>query len=299
MVSTIVYFVSMSTRNNDNHRVISVPLNTFYGVSLVLSFLGGSYLTYNRYLKQYRNIRDIPVSLFKRKWLYGRVTAVGDGDNFHFYHLPGGFFGGWGWLRKTPELELNTTIKTVDSKIITASDKPSHQMLSKSFFKRIKDIVSMSSSQRKLKLRSNYYMNLKPRYKGKRSLPTIPIRISGIDAPERAHFGNEGQPFGDEALNWLRYQLLGKRVWIKPLRIDQYNRCVARAVYWSWLGGWKDIGLQMIKEGLAVVYEGKIDAEFDGKKKIYQFHEFLAKSQRKGLWIQRSIETPSQFKKKL
>lgn len=289
----------MSNRNNDNNRVITIPLNAFYSVSFILTILGGSYLTYNRYLKQYTNVRDIPANIFKKKWLYGKVTAVGDGDNFHFYHLPGGFFGGWGWLRKTPELELNTTTKTVDAKTITASNKRYHQILFKSSFKRIKDILSMSSSQKNLELRSRYYMNLKPQYKGRRSLPTIPIRISGIDAPERAHFGNKGQPFGDEALNWLRYQLLGKKVWIKPLRIDQYNRCVARAIYWSWFGGWKDIGLQMIEEGLAVVYEGKIDAEFDGKKKIYQFHEFLAKSQRKGLWIQKNIETPGEFKKKI
>lgn len=288
----------MSTRNNGNNEVVTISLNTFYGASLILTFLGGLYLTYNRYLKQYRNVKDIPTNLFRKKWLYGKVTAVGDGDNFHFYHLPGGIFGGWGWLRKIPELELNTAMKIINSKNITASDKPFHQLSFKSFSKRIKDISSMSSSQRNLKLKSSYYMNLKPRYKGKRGLPTIPIRLSGIDAPERAHFGNKGQPFGDEALNWLRYRLLNKKVWIKPLRIDQYNRCVARTVYWSWVGGWKDIGLQMIKEGLAVVYEGKMDAEFDSKKKIYQFHEFLAKSQRRGLWTQKSIQTPGQFKKK-
>lgn len=74
---------------------------------------------------------------------------------------------------------------------------------------------------------------------------------------------------------------------IKPSRIEQYHRCVARVVYWSWLGRWKNIGLQMIQEGLAVVYEGRTNAEFDNRKKTYQFHEFIARFRKKGLWIQK------------
>ncbi|KAL6015654.1 putative endonuclease lcl3 [Candidozyma auris] len=30
------------------------------------------------------------------------MTRVGDGDNFKFYHTPGGVLLGWGWLRKIP-----------------------------------------------------------------------------------------------------------------------------------------------------------------------------------------------------
>lgn len=30
------------------------------------------------------------------------MTRVGDGDNFRFYHTPGGLLMGWGWLRKIP-----------------------------------------------------------------------------------------------------------------------------------------------------------------------------------------------------
>jgi len=28
---------------------------------------------------------------------------VGDADNFHLFHMPGGRLTGWGWLRKIPE----------------------------------------------------------------------------------------------------------------------------------------------------------------------------------------------------
>jgi endonuclease YncB( thermonuclease family) len=30
------------------------------------------------------------------------VTSVGDGDNFRFFHTPGGRLAGWGWLRSIP-----------------------------------------------------------------------------------------------------------------------------------------------------------------------------------------------------
>ena len=34
--------------------------------------------------------------------LRGKVTSVGDADNFRFYHTPGGIWAGWGWLRRVP-----------------------------------------------------------------------------------------------------------------------------------------------------------------------------------------------------
>ncbi|CAG8732981.1 7015_t:CDS:2, partial [Acaulospora colombiana] len=44
---------------------------------------------------------------------------------------------------------------------------------------------------------------------------TLHIRMMGIDAPEAAHFGKPAQPYAEEALEWLRNAVLGKRV---PLR---------------------------------------------------------------------------------
>ena len=81
--------------------------------------------------------------------------------------------------------------------------------------------------------------------------------------------------------------------------MDQYNRCVARVVYWSWLRGWKDVSLEMLREGMAVVYEGKSTAEFDGREKRYRLYEFISKSKRKGLWIQKKFVTPGQYKNQL
>ncbi|ODQ78370.1 hypothetical protein BABINDRAFT_162607, partial [Babjeviella inositovora NRRL Y-12698] len=49
---------------------------------------------------------------------------------------------------------------------------------------------------------------------------TLNVRLCGVDAPERAHWGNPAQPFSEEVLIWLRSYLVGRRMRIKPLSID-------------------------------------------------------------------------------
>lgn len=62
-----------------------------------------SYKFYRRYVRRIHTYLDItPNILDKNRMLYGRVTRVGDGDNFRFYHTPGGVLMGWGWLRQVP-----------------------------------------------------------------------------------------------------------------------------------------------------------------------------------------------------
>lgn len=194
---------------------------------------------YKRYLRPIRSASMIPKSAFHNRKLYGIVTRVGDGDNFHFYHLPGGILTGWSWLRSTP--------------------KPNSKNL-----------------------------------KGK----TLHIRLSGVDAPERAHFGKPAQPYGDEAMDWLKGYILGHKVKVKPLSLDQYGRVVGRAMRFHWFGGWKDVSLEMIKNGWGVVYEAKIGAEFDGQKAKYEKMEQRAKSAKRGMWVEgTNIQTPGQYKK--
>ncbi|CAB4254276.1 similar to Saccharomyces cerevisiae YGL085W LCL3 Putative protein of unknown function [Maudiozyma barnettii] len=274
--------------NNDKQsKGLNVSSDVVVGSIILTSLLFGTKNGYSRFLKQYRDARDIPSRAFKRRWLYGKVTAVGDGDNFRFYHTPGGILGGWGTFRRIPQLDKNT-IGFTSKSTYNSRNPTSSSFLNRLFIyrkKKVKDI-------------SKYYMSLEVPYKGKRNVPTISVRLSGIDAPERAHFGGETQPFGDEALNWLRYVILGKRIWIKPLSIDQYNRCVARAVYWNWYSGWTDVSLQMLKEGLATVYEAKTGAQFDGRESVYRLNEFISKSKSRGLWAQKKVETPGQYKKR-
>lgn len=192
---------------------------------------------YKNYLQPIRHVRDIPQHFFHNRTLRGRVTRVGDGDNFHFFHIPGGIFAGWDWLRATPKANARGL-------------------------------------------------------KGQ----TLHVRLCGVDAPERAHFGKPAQPYSEEALQWLKDHLLGRKVNMKPLALDQYGRVVGKVEILTWFG-WKNVSLEMIKNGIGVVYEGKTFAEFDGDEAIFRKAEMKAKKQKKGLWNTRNLVTPGEYKK--
>lgn len=76
-------------------------------------------LRVRRLLRRFPDAASIPPSYFRRKSLLGKVTSVGDGDNFRIYHTPGGRLAGWGWLpwRKVPttkkELKDNTVLTSL------------------------------------------------------------------------------------------------------------------------------------------------------------------------------------------
>ncbi|QGN17202.1 putative endonuclease YGL085W [Kluyveromyces marxianus] len=268
----------------EHRTVTNNNIQSLYPTVLILSILlTGGFITasslFNKHFKQYKSAKDIPQSVFRKEWLYGKVTSVGDGDNFHFFHTPSGILGGWGWLRSVPELQ----------KVTIQPSKKATQSLS------LWDKI-FNSNVRSYK---EHFMNLHVPVKGRRNLPTISVRLCGVDAPERSHFGKEAQPFSDEALNWLRYKILGKNVWIKPLSVDQYGRCVAKVQLWSWYKGWQNISIEMLREGLGVVYEGKTGAEFDGDEKKFRYEETIAKKNKRGLWSQRKFETPGSFKKRI
>ncbi|QEU61407.1 Lcl3 [Kluyveromyces lactis] len=267
----------------EQRTVTNNTAHYFYPTVLLFSILlTGGVLTatsfYNKHLRQYKSAKDIPEAVFKKQWLYGKVTSVGDGDNFHFFHTPSGIFGGWGWLRSTPELQTVTLDTSVEV-------PQSVRWWNKLFNAKVANYKS-------------HFMSLHVPYKGRRNLPTISVRLCGVDAPERSHFGKTAQPFSDEALNWLRYKILGQYVWVKPLAVDQYGRCVARVELWSWLKGWQNISIEMLKEGVGVVYEGKVGAEFDNQEDIYLYEELNSKKAKRGLWSQRKFETPGAYKKR-
>ena len=56
---------------------------------------------------------------------------------------------------------------------------------------------------------------------------TLHIRISGVDAPENAHFGNPSQPHAKESWDWLKSTITGRTMKVQLLRKDQYNRIVS------------------------------------------------------------------------
>ena len=70
---------------------------------------------YGSYIRRIPGAAYIQPHFFRRRSLFGRVTSVGDGDNFHFFHTPGGRLVGWGWLRKVPEVRKELKGRTVGS----------------------------------------------------------------------------------------------------------------------------------------------------------------------------------------
>jgi hypothetical protein len=70
---------------------------------------------YKKYLRRIPSTTYIKPDLFRKKSLFGKVTSVGDGDNFRIFHTPGGRLGGWGWFpgRKVPVGRKELKDKTV------------------------------------------------------------------------------------------------------------------------------------------------------------------------------------------
>ncbi|KAF8469617.1 hypothetical protein BDZ91DRAFT_720579 [Kalaharituber pfeilii] len=128
---------------------------------------------------------------------------------------------------------------------------------------------------------------------------TVHIRIAGVDAPECGHFGNPAQHHSAESLEWLRNYILGQRVRAYIYRRDQYDRVVGSVKIWK--GLWRrDVGLEMLRAGMAGVYEAKTGAEFGNLEETYRAAEAKAKAQRKGIWRRRGrYESPGTYKKNL
>jgi hypothetical protein len=72
---------------------------------------------YRSYLRRIPEATHIQPGFFRKRSLFGTVTRVGDADNFHLFHTPGGRLAGWGWFpgRKIPEKKADLKGKTVNS----------------------------------------------------------------------------------------------------------------------------------------------------------------------------------------
>ncbi|KAF8856964.1 SNase-domain-containing protein [Acephala macrosclerotiorum] len=196
---------------------------------------------YRTYLRRIPEAAHIKPKFFRKRSLFGTVTRVGDADNFHLYHQPGGRLAGWGWLpwRRIPE--------------------------------------------KKADLKNN----------------TIHIRLAGIDAPEGAHFGKIAQPHSAEALAWLKSYILNRRIRAYIYKQDQYSRIVATVFVRRFLFR-KDVGKEMLKKGLATIYEAKMGAEFGDFEEDYRKAEQVAKRKKLGMWSgkMQDYESPMDYKKR-
>ena len=115
----------------------------------------------------------------------------------------------------------------------------------------------------------------------------VNIRIWGMDAPE-----TNQHPWGEKATNALNSIFLTNKhdiITIQLKDIDQYNRYVGQI----FINNKEiDVGLQMVKDGFAVVY-----SQYNSDPE-YLHQEALAKSAKKGIWQYKgSQQNPAAWRK--
>lgn len=113
------------------------------------------------------------------------------------------------------------------------------------------------------------------------------IRLAYIDAPETAkpNLSQPGQPFGEEATEYLKNLVFGKNVTVRIVDIDRHRRLVAVIVI-----GDMSVNLQMVKSGMAECYREYLTASV---KAEYLEAEEIAKMQRLGIWSLDDYARPS------
>lgn len=127
----------------------------------------------------------------------------------------------------------------------------------------------------------------------KLSTSTIPVRICTIDTPETAKFGKAGQPYGDEAKQFLTDLILDKTVKIRLLDRDQYGRVVAEVYRWPNI--YPDV--RLLQAGLAEVYEGSGAVYGRLGKQAYMRLQEAARQRKVGIWsLGEKRETASAYK---
>ncbi|KAF2118374.1 hypothetical protein BDV96DRAFT_488947 [Lophiotrema nucula] len=218
-----------SAETTDWSNVLSEPGTLLPSIVFTVTTLSALRI-YKSYFRRIPSVNHIKPNYFRRRSLFGRVTSVGDADNFRLFHTPGGKLAGWGWL---PWKRVPTTREGLANK-------------------------------------------------------TIHIRIAGVDAPELAHWGREAQPYSQEALQWLTQYIHNRRVRVVIYRRDQYDRVVAQVLVRHWLLR-KDVGLEMLRSGLATVYEAKTGSEFGEFEQQYRDAEEKARAAKVGMWTKPTI----------
>jgi endonuclease YncB( thermonuclease family) len=107
------------------------------------------------------------------------------------------------------------------------------------------------------------------------------IRIAWIDAPEM------GQAFGRRAKQFMGALVFGKDVELRPHAIDRYGRTVAMV-----FGDGRDVGLELVKAGLAWAYEHYLPEASPQIQAQYSAAETAARVSRKGLWVDGNSAVP-------
>ena len=117
------------------------------------------------------------------------------------------------------------------------------------------------------------------------------IRLQGIDSPELGRRGQKSQPYGLQAKRELTRLVSQKKISLKQYGIGGYNRVLAEV-----FAGTRNVNLEMVRSGLAEVYQGKLSPAFDSAA-YFQAQE-RAKRAGKGMWLQGpAYKSPGQWRR--
>ncbi len=117
------------------------------------------------------------------------------------------------------------------------------------------------------------------------------LRLLGIDAPEVPHGKEPGQPFGEEAREYLTRLIGGRTIRVETYGPDGFNRILAMVFL-----GTVNVNEEMVQQGLAEVYRG---APCKAYCRNLRAAELRAKQDRVGMWAQTSYESPRAFRQRL
>ena len=101
-----------------------------------------------------------------------------------------------------------------------------------------------------------------------------PIRIAGIDAPER------GQPYGNASKSNLSRLILNRKVQARCYKSDRFGRNVCRVFG----DRGQDVGLEQVRAGMAWWLREHAMEQTPGEQGAYQGAEDAARVTRRGLW---------------
>jgi endonuclease YncB( thermonuclease family) len=110
------------------------------------------------------------------------------------------------------------------------------------------------------------------------------IRLAGIDAPE------EGQAFGNVAMQRMSDMVFGKEVWVNARKQDKHGQTIGRV----WVASAEckapdcpktlDAGMALLTTGLAWHCKRYANEQPDEERGQYSFAEFEARAKKVGLW---------------
>lgn len=120
---------------------------------------------------------------------------------------------------------------------------------------------------------------------------TVKVRLVGIDAPEFGGKKKKGQPLSAESKDFLNSLVQGKNVTLNALGSDSFNRALAEIYI-----GTTNVNLELVRAGLAEVYQGKPPKGLDTQS--YARAEAEARAARKGIWALTNYQSPKDFRKR-